>query len=73
MVDVGVGQQNEIQGLGAVEPVFVPVAQFDVAVALMHAAVDGEAGPAAFQHIARAGHGPGGSEKGNLHSWLLEG
>jgi len=67
MVDVGVGQQDEIQLFRLVDA-RIEVAPFDGFIALMHAAVDGKAYGSGVDHVAGTGDGAGRAEKLDFHA-----
>ena len=66
VVEVGVGEDDGIEGLG-VDPERHAVAHRLVAAALEHAAVDEDAGLARVHEVARTRHGPRPAEEGELH------
>ena len=66
VIDVGVGDQEKIDLVGAVD-IHVPVPFFDLRVALVHAAVHGEAVAAGFQDEARSRDRPRRAHKLDFH------
>ncbi len=70
VVDVGVGDEKEGDVAGAVD-VRILVALVDFGVALVHAAVDREAGAVGLKHVARAGNGLRGPQKLYVHAFPL--
>ena len=67
VIDMGVGEQDERQVRGAVVVGF-EVAGFDGRVALMHAAIHGEADARGLDGEARARYRAGRAEKGDVHT-----
>ena len=69
MVDVGMGEQDEVH-VGSPVGLRVAVAGLDGLVALVHAAVDAEALAAGLNHVAGARDGLGCAEKLYFHRIL---
>ena len=68
MIDMGVGQENEFHRIGMIGLDLVEIALFDLLVPLMHAAIHRKPMPARLEDVTRTGHGPGRSDKFNLHT-----
>ena len=72
MVHVGVRHQDELD-FPRIVNVDIPVAPFDLVVALVHPAVDGETPSRRFDDETGAGHRPCRTEKFDLHGHLMVG
>ena len=69
MVDMGMGYQNEIHRFGRVS-VGLEIPFLDLAVALMHAAINGKTNVSGLNHVAGTGDGLRGAQKRDFHNFL---